>query len=219
MACVIACWVVLTLGLVGGQSRYAYIVEVTTKMMALNARGADASNAEAAIVAKQGCDALGVLLKDELFQHDLKKWAGSQKEFQDQRVEFKRDLTLFVNEFLLPERSILQKAGFDPTAIDQMLMHVAVVRASVDTSVDYNRVMRNIDNLRMHLCQGASHLKAEANRTSTYQSIRRWTTGIFGVGLVVADVALAPTVVASLSGVAGALITEEAVDLFPKSQY
>ncbi len=213
--CVVTCvaFMVLTWRTAEAHSRYPYLVEATNRMLALNALGERVTASEAAAAAKQACDALGILAKDQQFASDLRKWEKDQ--FTDERLTFKRDLGLFVDAFLVPEKAILEYADLDDNARQRILMSAAAVHASIDVKINPEQILTNLERLRSYICGTAARLLGVPRQQELIQEIRRLGLGLVAVALITADVPFAaagpPAVVAALSAAAGTILLDRAV--------
>lgn len=171
------------------QSKYFYITDATNRMLELNSRGPGEDTLAAVEVARQACTALSLLIRDEQFLADLRRWADTQ--FSEERRNLKREMGLFINAFLLTEQEILRRAGFSEPSIQQMLWSAAMLRPSVDVSIEPNLLLSRIDQLRGDICEGASTLSQIQQREDVRRLFARWAMGVGGAGMIVADVAAA----------------------------
>lgn len=128
---------------------------------------------------------------------------------------FKRDLGLFLDVFLLPEKAILEYAGLDGNAQQRILLAAASTQASIDVEINLDQIFSNIDRLRRNVCDTATRIEGVTQRREVIGAIRRIGLGLGGVALIVSDVPLVTpgpqAVVAALSAAAGATLLGLAV--------
>lgn len=191
-----------------GQARYQYLVDATNRMMDLNSR-ADFSPKDFEATSAQACSALSLLLKDEQFGSDLAKWRGGRS--IQQRKGFKRDVSLFVNAFLLPENKQLRKAGLSEESIRQISGSAAFFKDAVDANSSPKVTLDSLQRFRNDVCGASSHIHTFEARK---RAVGRWAVGLGVTAMIVFDLASTlPSAGVSAASVAigsaglGALIT------------
>jgi hypothetical protein len=132
--------------------RYQYLIHATNRLMDLSAKGILEDRGTLVEATRQACNALQLLTTDEQFKRDVRAWAENQ--FHAERNAFKRDFSLFINSFLLPERDVLRRAGLSTDAIDQILWSAAYFRDSVDARLAPETIFASLDLLRENICRG-----------------------------------------------------------------
>jgi len=200
---------VVGLALAGAQSRYQYLLDVTSKLYALNAEDGRAPTATNAAVARQACDAMVMLMKDQQFAKDLAQWEKDQ--FPEQRTQFKRDIGLFVDAFLVPERAILRQARLDGESQSRILLAAAAMRESVDKKIDAAQIMKDADRFRAYACGVADRLDRKVQVEESKGIIRRLALGFGGLSLIAVDMAVAvpaPLVSTTSIAVGGSMVYE-----------
>lgn len=192
---------VLCLDAAAAQERYPYLVKATNRLLEVHARAPEVKIADVSAVASEGCYALGLLLKDDAFQADLRRWARDTED--DAREAFTRDVTLFVDAFLTPESRLLRQAGYSEGAVQQLLVTAALFRSAAVGRVNPDQLMGSLARLRDDVCAGAETLRKQADRAQAVIALRRWALGLGGAAMVAADAAAA----APTAGVAAASIS------------
>src|ERR1700736_459539 len=100
-------------------ARYQYLINATNDIFQLLSSSEQPSPAAVNKALAEACNALRLLLMDEHFVVPAFKSAARGATSESKAL--RDNLSLFTKEFLLPERTALEKAGLNKPAVDQII--------------------------------------------------------------------------------------------------
>lgn len=178
------------------QSRYGYLQKTVEEILEIQRKALKPSPGEVAAVATRACNTLTILLdKDTSFRKDIEALASASPKNLDFHRQLANDLVFFMDTFVPQEHEYLLKSGASPAATAEILIAAALSKDSLREPLSAERLLANIEKLRVETCKGAKVL-ADAKDTEDAQKSRRkqikkWSLGIGGLSLIAADAVFA----------------------------
>jgi len=168
--------------------KYKYLINATNAMNAVVSQSPALDRGELIKVTSQACTALSMLLGDKQFNADLFRMGERQYVSQQQRDQLKRELDLFISQFLRVEEAWLRSAGLEERAAKEILWSAGMFRMSIDSKFDPKQILITIDKLRSEVCDGSRRLQAEEDSAKRWALARKWSFRIGGVTMIAVDV-------------------------------
>ncbi|MEC5217059.1 hypothetical protein RCH09_002015 [Actimicrobium sp. GrIS 1.19] len=190
----------LLLALVAGaahaQSRYGYLHKTVEEILEIQRKAMKPSPADVAAVASRACNTLIILLdKDPNFKKDIEALASASHKNLAFHRQLANDLVFFMDSFAPQEQEYLLKSGASPGASADILIAAALSRDALREPLSAQRLLANIEKLRVETCKGAKILAdandAEEAQQSRRTQIRKWALGLGGLSLIAADAVFA----------------------------
>lgn len=184
----VACLLPATSALAQISDKYRYLINATNEMNSVVSQSALPDRAALLKVTSQACGALSTLLDDKQFNTELFRLGDRAASSQRQREQLKRELDLFISQFLRVEEEWLRAAGLDERAAQDLLWSAGMFRMSLDAKLDPKQILNAIATLRSEVCDGSRRLQAEEDSAKRWAMVRKWSFRIGGVTLIAVDV-------------------------------
>ena len=197
-----------------GDHRYEYLVDAANELFDIQLDNVDLNADQMLKITATSCVAMRRLQKDSNFPKDLDRLYKQLDDYQRTHRALRDDLTQFMDAFLLPETAALKSAGLTDTAISHISAAIGYVHGALGERTDPTLILNAIEGLTEEVCTANAKLKrdkeVEKDKTERRRTVMRWTMGIGGAAVLVADaLGTAPSVgVATASyQIGGAILT------------
>jgi hypothetical protein len=168
--------------------KYRYLINATNEIHKAVSQSAAPDRAALLIATAAACSALTRLLEDKQFERDLLQLAERAPSSQQRRDQLRRELDLFILEFLRVEETWLREAGVDERAAKDILWSAGIFRTAVDSKIDPKHVLGVIGKLREDVCKGSRAIQDEEDSAKRWAKVRKWSFRLGGVTLIAVDI-------------------------------
>ncbi|WP_444901713.1 hypothetical protein ACJJIG_21285 [Microbulbifer sp. SSSA007] len=175
-----------------------YLVKTTNEFFDTLNQEKEPSNRELATIIGKSCSTLERLLGNTSFLNDVEKFKTTSPDLPPYIEKLKQNLTLFLENFLVPEIEILKSAGLSDNSIYRISTYASYAMSSIEEDMSMSNIIANLHRLRGYICIAEKRIKEnldiEMKRERKLALMRRVGFGMAGIILIAADIySAAPT--------------------------